>query len=246
MSPGRNARGLFIIGTDTGVGKSLVACAVVRILRAQGLDAVGFKPVATGQAGGVWGDAEALRAASDNCEALGRICPLCFALPLAPTLAAAHEGREPDMNVVREAFAALCRRHAAVIVEGIGGALVPLDRHTLVLDFAAQTGFALLLVCRAGLGTINHSLLTIREIERRGLQMAGLIMNVTAPPDSALADGARAEIERISGRRVLATVPFLDQQPGQGAPGAGLVARAVTALAKEVDFRTLLDSEGRL
>lgn len=240
----RDTRGIFVTGTDTNVGKSLVACAVVRLLREQGIDAVGFKPVATGEVGGSWGDAVALYEASGACEPIEKICPLRFALPLAPTIAAAREGIEPNMNLARSVFAHLCERHAAVIVEGVGGILVPLDRYTLVLDFAAQIGFPLLIVCRAELGTINHTLLTIRESERCKLQVAGVIMNITHPMDAGLAAAAKEEIERISGSKVIATVPFLGHEDDPDAPSAGLVARAVATLVKQVDFRSLLGSEG--
>jgi len=240
MLAGGDTKGLFVTGTDTNVGKSLAACAIIRILRRQGLDAVGFKPVATGRAGRSWGDCLALHEASDQCEPLEELCPLRFASPLAPTIAAAREGVEPDMDLAREAFARVCARHKAVIVEGIGGVLVPLDRNTLVLDFAAQTGFPLLIVCRAGLGTINHTLLTVREIERRELPLAGVIMSITRPLDKALADGAREEIERISGAKVIATIAFLGPGEGSDAPGASLVERAAAGLAKQVDFRSLL------
>jgi len=240
MLAGGETKGLFVTGTDTDVGKSLAACAVIRILRGQGVDAVGFKPVATGRAGRRWGDAVALHEASDRAEPLEDLCPLRFAAPLAPTLAAAREGLEPDLRLARSAFARLCMRHRAVIVEGIGGVLVPLDRYTLVLDFAAQIGFPLLLVCRAGLGTINHTLLTIREMERCGLPPAGIIMSITRPLDGALAKGAREEIERISGRKMLATLAFLGAKEGPYAPAASMFGRAAAALAKQVDFRALL------
>jgi dethiobiotin synthetase len=237
-------QGLFVTGTDTHVGKSLVACAIVRLLREQAVDAVGFKPVATGEVGGSWGDAVALYEASGTCEPIEKICPQRFALPLAPTLAAAAEGIEPDMNLARGVFAHLCDRHAAVIVEGVGGVLVPLDRSTLVLDFAAQVGFPILIVARAGLGTISHTLLTIREIERCKVPIAGIVMNVTDAIDSGMAAGAKEEIERISGSKVVATVPFLGSESDSDAPRPGLVARAVASLVKQVDFRALMGSEG--
>jgi dethiobiotin synthetase len=142
---------------------------MVRILCEQAVDAVGFKPVATGEVEGSWGDAQAIFDASGKSEPIEKICPLRFALPLAPTVAAAHEGIEPDMNLARGVLAGLCARHNTVIVEGVGGALVPMDRSTLVIDFAMQVGFPVLIVCRAALGTINHTLLTIREVERAEL-----------------------------------------------------------------------------
>jgi dethiobiotin synthetase len=225
------------------VGKTLVSSSFVRLLRGQGLDAVGFKPVATGAVAGEWGDARALFEASDRCEPLEKICPQRFDAPLAPTLSAWREGVEPDTSHARRALAELRSRHDYVIVEGVGGLLAPLDRETLVLDFAAQTGFPVLLVCRAGLGTINHTLLTLREIERAGLRVCGLIMNVTHPADAAMVQGAKSEIERIGGRKVSAVVPYLGEGLAPDAPQAEIAARAMPALASQMCIRALLDAD---
>lgn len=237
-------QGLFVTGTGTDVGKSLVACAIVRMLREQGIDAVGFKPVATGEVGGSWGDAVALHDASGKAEPIEKICPLRFALPLAPTIAAAREGIDPDVSLARGILAHLCDRHSAVIVEGVGGVLCPLDRNTLVVDFAAQIGFPVLIVCKAELGAINHTLLTIREVERSRLRVAGVIMNTTCSADAPLANGAREEIERISGSRVLALLPHFGTNGETDAPRPALVARAIAELARQVDIKSLLGSEG--
>ncbi|HYG77744.1 MAG TPA: dethiobiotin synthase [Planctomycetota bacterium] len=237
-------QGLFVTGTDTDVGKTLVSAAIVRILREQGVDAVGFKPVATGEVGGSWGDAVALHEASGKVEPIERICPLRFALPLAPTLAAAREGIEPDTNLARNIVVDLCERHSAVIVEGVGGILCPIDSNTLVVDFAAQIGFPVLVVCTAQLGTINHTLLTIREIERCRLRVAGVIMNITRASDAHLAEGSKAEIERISGCKVLATLPHFTTDDDPDAPRSALVARAIASLIRQVEVKSLLGSEG--
>ncbi|HEY3325482.1 MAG TPA: dethiobiotin synthase [Planctomycetota bacterium] len=238
-------QGLFVTGTDTCVGKTLVTCAILRILRELAIDAIGFKPVATGEVGGSWGDAVALHEACGGAEPIEKICPLRFALPLAPTIAAAREGIEPDMNLARSILAHLCVRHPVVIVEGIGGVLVPLDEKTLVVDFAAQVGFPVLVVCRAGLGTINHTLLTIREIERSKMRVAGIIMNAASNADAPLVASNKAEIERISGSKVVAVLPHLGHEPDSGeAPSPALVARAIAELVRQVDVKTLLGSEG--
>jgi len=239
------AKGLFITGTDTGVGKSIIACSFVRMLREQAMDTVGFKPVATGEVGGSWGDAVALHEASAKCEPIERICPLRFALPLAPTLAARAEGIDPDLNLARNALAQLCTRHAAVIIEGVGGILVPLDEDTLVIDFAAQIAFPVLVVCKAGVGTINQTLLTVREIQRASLPLAGIIINTTHAEDAALASGAKEEIERISGQPVIAVLPYLDTDEDVEAPRSPLVTRAIAALAKQVNVKSLLGAEKR-
>jgi len=237
-------QGLFVTGTDTDVGKTLVSCALLRMLREQNVDAVGFKPVATGEVGGSWGDAVALYEASGKVEPIEKICPLRFALPLAPTLAAAREGIEPDTNLARSIVANLCERHDVVIVEGVGGILVPIDRNTLVIDFASQIGFPVLIVCRAGLGTISHTLLTIRELERAKLRVAGIIMNTTRASDAHMAEGCKSEIERISGSKVLATIPHFSTDDDPDAPRSALVARAIASLIRQLDVKSLLGSEG--
>lgn len=233
--------GLFVLGTDTGVGKTLVSCALIRWLRATGVDAVGFKPVATGEVPGEWSDSMALHEASDRCEPIERICPFRFKDPLAPTIAARHEGIEADMNLARWAVSELCSTHAAVVAEGVGGILAPLDDNTLVLDFAVQLGFPILLVCRAAVGTINHTLLSLREIERSGLRVAGIVMNVTHAADAALVAETRVEIERIAKRKILATLPYLALARNGPAPTRkALIARAIANLEEQMDLKHLL------
>ena len=211
----KSSKGLFVTGTDTGVGKTLVACTVVRILREQKIDAVGFKPVATGVVGGRWEDADALFEANERCEPLDTVCPVRYDAPLAPTLAAQHAKRVADLEPARRMLAELKARHAAVIVEGVGGVLVPLDAKTLVVDFMKESGCPALIVCRAALGTINHTLLTIREIERAGIPIAGIVMNCSEPIEAATARETKVEIERISGRTICAALPFME---GTGGP----------------------------
>lgn len=200
--------GLFVTGTDTGAGKTLVACALLKLLRRAGIDAVGFKPVATGVEDGKWLDVEALYAASAGAEPRERICPLRFAAPMAPVQAAKREGIELDMGPARRALAELASRHALVVAEGIGGLLVPLDERTLVLDFIKQSGFPALVVCKAQLGTVNHTLLTLRELDRAGVPVAAVIMNVTRAEDTENARPSVEEIERHTRHRIAATISF--------------------------------------
>lgn len=212
MGKGGKGRGIFVTGTDTGVGKTLVSCALVAHFRQNKIDAVGFKPVASGCVDGRWEDADLLHAASEKCEPLDALCPLRFSRPLAPTLAAHHEQRDVNLDLARKALAYVRSRHAAVVVEGVGGLLVPLDASTLVLDFAREVNFPVLIVCRAALGTINHTLLTVREVQRAGLTLAGIVMNTTRPEDTAVAAETRAEIERIAGIELSAILPYLSPE----------------------------------
>jgi dethiobiotin synthetase len=205
-----NNSGLFVLGTDTGVGKTLVTCAILHNLRDSKIDAVGFKPCASGSVDGKWEDAEDIYEASGRVEPAELLCPLRFKLPLAPTMAAVHEKRSHDLAPARAALSQLKGRHQKIIVEGVGGVLVPLDAKTLVLDFAVECRYPVLLVCRAALGTINHTLLTLREIERAGLVLSGIVMNTTRESDCERAEETQREIERISGEKIFTVLPYLN------------------------------------
>jgi dethiobiotin synthetase len=205
------ARGLFVAGTDTGVGKTLVACAIVRLLRERSVDAVGFKAVVTGQEDGKWADAEALHQASEGAEPLEILCPIRLRAPLAPVPAAKEEGATLHLDLARAAWRDLHARHSVVIVEGIGGLLVPLDEKVLQLDFIAELKLPVLLVARAGLGTINHTLLSLRELRRAQVPVAGLILNVTRAEDAANVQHSLPEILRFAGGMVPTVVPHFPE-----------------------------------
>jgi dethiobiotin synthetase len=202
-------RGLFVTGTDTGVGKTEVACALLEAARAGGLDAVGMKPAQSGLVQGEPSDADLLLEASGGVEPLAAVCPYSFAAPLAPAVAARLEGRAVSLEVVLEAARALAARHAAVVVEGAGGLLVPLtERHTYA-DLAVALGLPVLVVARAGLGTVNHTALTLEALDRRGLVVAAVVLNRTGPDDDpSVAHNAR-EIARLTGREPIATLPWV-------------------------------------
>lgn len=205
------ARGLFIAGTDTGVGKTLVACALVRLVRERSVDAVGFKAIVTGQEDGKWADAEALHFASDGVEPLEKLCPIRLCAPLAPVPAAREEGATLNLDVAREAWRDLHARHSVVIVEGIGGLLVPLDEKIMQLDFIAELQLPVLLVARAALGTINHTLLSLRELRRAQVPVAGIVLNVTRAEDAANVSHSLSEIARFAGGMVPTVVPHFPE-----------------------------------
>ena len=168
--------GLFITGTDTDVGKTVVAAALLRALAAQGLRAVGMKPVAAGVApDGQYADVVALRAASNVAADAALANPYCFAAPIAPHVAARNEGRAIELAVIAQAYAALARSADAVIVEGAGGALVPLDERHDMLDVVRACALPVLLVVGIRLGCLNHALLTAQAIRARGLTLAGWV-----------------------------------------------------------------------
>lgn len=171
------AAGLFVTGTDTGVGKTVVACALLRALRRRGIDAAGMKAVETGVGAGGPLDAIALREAAGGADPLELVCPQRYSLPAAPAVAAAAEGRAVDLGSVRAAFAALAGRHEWVVAEGAGGLLVPLTPDVCMADLARLLALPILVVARARLGTINHTLLTLEVARGRGLAIAGVVVS---------------------------------------------------------------------
>jgi dethiobiotin synthetase len=170
-------RGLFVTGTDTGVGKTVVGCFLAEALRGRGVDVGVMKPIETGVGPQGPLDAIALRESAEVDDPLDLVCPQRFELPAAPSVAAAREGREVDRDSIRRAFLALRERHAFLLVEGAGGLLVPITTDYAMVDLIGELGLPVLVVARGSLGTVNHTLLTLEAIERRGLPLAGVVVS---------------------------------------------------------------------
>jgi len=202
-------RGLFVTGTDTGVGKTEVAVALVAGWRARGLDVAGMKPAESGRSAGTAGDAERLRAASGGGDPPEVSNPYAFAAPLAPAVAARLEGRAVSLDHVVRCARELSRRHQAVLVEGAGGLLVPLAEDATYADLALALEMPVLVVARAGLGTVNHTALTCEALSRRGLEVRGVVLNRATPGGDPSEPYNPAEIERLAGVRVVASLPYL-------------------------------------
>ncbi len=172
-----SAPGFFVTGTDTGVGKTVAACGLIRALHAKGIDAGAMKAIETGVGPAGPLDAQALRAAAGDRDPLDDVCPLRFSLPAAPSVAAAHEGRTVDLEPVFDACARIAARHAVVIVEGAGGLLVPIANRIDMATLAGKLQLPVVVVARAALGTINHTLLTLEASQRRQLDVAGVVIS---------------------------------------------------------------------
>jgi dethiobiotin synthetase len=181
-------RGVFVTGTDTGVGKTVVTAALALALKQRGIDVGVVKPVESGG-----GDAEALKQLAELDEPLEEIAPFRFAEPLAPLVAARAEGRELALGQVHARVNESAARHELTLVEGAGGVLVPAGEGWTILDLAAALGLPVLVVARAGLGTVNHSLLTVDAVRRAGLDVIGVVLN----GDDPLVDSNRALIEEF-------------------------------------------------
>ena len=180
---------LFITGTDTGVGKTRFSSMLVRALRATGVNAVGFKPLACGGRE----DAEALAEASGGALSLNDVNPVWMRPPVAPYTASIIEGRMADLNLVRAKFAEMRAAHRAVIVEGAGGWLVPITRDFSMADLAKEFALPVVVVAANRLGVLNHTLLTVAAIQARGLRCAGVVLNhpvVPQPDDPAVVTNA--------------------------------------------------------
>jgi len=176
-------RGIFVTGTDTGVGKTVVAAMLLRALAGAGRRAVGMKPVAAGLTAGASVHADvACLAATGNVDApLADVNPYVFDPPIAPELAARARGSVIELDVIAAAYARLAASADAVVVEGAGGALVPLTPAIDMLDVPARLGLPVLLVVGIRLGCLNHALLTALALRVRGLRLAGWVANRIDP-----------------------------------------------------------------
>lgn len=206
-----NARGFFVTGTDTGVGKTLVACALLNAYARQGLRAVGMKPVAAGAAEKgarlVNDDVMALAAASSVTAAPELVNPYCFAPPIAPHIAAAEAGVSIDLQRIRRAYLALAATADRVIVEGAGGFRVPLGRDGDTAHLAVMIGLPVVLVVGMRLGCINHALLTADAVRASGLVFAGWVANHVDPAMSR-ADENVATLEARLGAPLVARIAY--------------------------------------
>lgn len=193
---------LFITGTGTGVGKTYATARLLRHLRAQGRDAVGFKPICCGDRD----DAELLHEASGGNVPINLINPIWLRTPAAPYVASMIEERPIDLALVHETFAQLKAAHEMVIVEGVGGWLVPITRDYDVSDLAKDFGLPVAVVVANRLGALSDTLLAIESIRARKIECQGLILNYSQSArdeDQVAVATNRSVLEEIAGVPVL-------------------------------------------
>jgi dethiobiotin synthetase len=204
--------GLFFTGTDTGVGKTFVACAIARILRRQGREVAVCKPVATGaaQENGRWinEDTLALAQAAGLEKFPERVTRWTFPDPVAPAVAARRAGVDLRLSDIVKAVSDLRDSNKVMLVEGVGGLLCPLTERETVADLVAKLEMRLVVVARRSLGTLNHTLLTLEVARSRSLQVAGVIVNETTLPHSLAEETNVIELQRRIQAPLLATVPY--------------------------------------
>jgi len=213
-------KGFFVTGTDTGVGKTIIAAALIKAAGLLGVKACGMKPVETGctREGRVMvpSDGMFLKEIAHMDETVSHITPCCFEHELAPMVSAEMEGVTTDINKIRIAFDKLGRTYQAVVVEGVGGLLVPITKDYFVLDLAREMGLPLIVTARPGLGTINHTLLTVNYALKEGLEVAGIIVNHSYQSEESIAEKTNPKvIERLSPVPVIGVFPFLDDMSAE-------------------------------
>lgn len=213
--------GIFITGTDTGVGKTMVAAGIAAALRARSINVGVMKPIHTGcktrNGKVIPEDSLLLAKAARVDDPIELITPFTFKEPVAPFVAAIENNVRIDINRITKSFKALCERHEYMIVEGIGGLLVPITRNFYVADLIKRLDIPAIIVTRSGLGTINHTMLTINCLKERKIPLRGIVINYSDKKKNTLAEkGCRETIERLSGIPVLDIIPYMSKDKTTG------------------------------
>ncbi|HUL40490.1 MAG TPA: dethiobiotin synthase [Burkholderiales bacterium] len=195
-------RGFFVTGSDTSVGKTILACTLLHAIASRGFSVVGMKPVATGCEASLEGprnhDVEQLIAASTIKAPRHIVNPYALNSPIAPHIAARQAGIEIKTELIKEAFEQLKKMADVVVVEGVGGFKVPLNNRQDTADLASLLDLPVILVVGMRLGCLNHALLTSAAIHSRGLKLAGWVANCIDPHMAALRENLFALEERIN------------------------------------------------
>ena len=223
--------GLFITGTDTGVGKTTIAAAIAMAMKKRGLNVGVMKPLQSG----LDSDADILMAAAEVDDDKSLVVPYSFKEPVAPTFAARLEGVSIDLDRIRTAYAKLALRHEPMIVEGAGGIMVPLIENKkesyLFSDLAEELELKTVIVARPGLGTVNHTLLTIDHARKKGLHVACIIINGYPENPGLSEENNPAMIEEIS------RVPVILVRHRTCSDSPGFIEK----IADQIDMETLLE-----
>jgi dethiobiotin synthetase len=205
--------GLFVTGTDVGAGKTLIAGAIAKILTDTGQKVGVFKPIATGckrsWEGLVSDDTEFLSYCANSDLLLSTITPVNYVTAASPIVSTAREGNPINFNIITAAYKDICENSDIVIVEGIGGARVPLTMEFDLLDLAVEFALPVVIVARLNPGTVNHTLMTIDCIRAAELKIAGVVINGYDATEATVAeDTAEQVISQCSGVNILSVVPF--------------------------------------
>lgn len=240
MTSRASLRGLFVIGTDTAVGKTTVSAALLRHALRRGRRPIPFKPVETGCMAEP-ADAAMLWQAARPPIPQSEVCLYALRLPAAPALAAGADAIRIDLDRIVERAHALAESGDFLLVEGAGGLLVPYVDALTTADLARRLSLPLLIVARTALGTVNHTALTVREAARSGLDIAGVIFNRTIAQPGPHEPGNALLVTTLTGQHVLGTLPFLSTA---ARADPDLLADALEGSVAEEALSKLLNEEG--
>jgi dethiobiotin synthetase len=208
-------RGFFITGTDTGVGKTLITGAIARALSLQGRRVGVMKPFESGcrRHGDrlVPADALFLRNMAGSQDDPALICPYAFERPLAPGIAARLEQAPISLGKILKIFNQLSAQYDIMLVEGAGGVMVPISEEQLIIDVIGLLKLPLIIIARTALGTINHTLLTVREAQRADINVCGIILNKVSPEQDEAEDTNPEVIQRLSNIPLLGQMPYIPE-----------------------------------
>lgn len=214
-----------VTGTDTGVGKTVVAERLIEALRRRGVRVGAMKPVETGiERGAPGSDAERLWLAAGSSDPMSDVCPIALPEPLAPWVAATRAGRDVSLSALDAAYARVTARRDAVVVEGAGGVLVPFTREETFASLCARWSLSVVVVAANRLGAINHTLLTVEALRAAGVPILGVVLNDIAPADDL---AAATNLEAL--RTWLAPLPVIPF-PHAGSGGDEEASDALAAL----------------
>jgi dethiobiotin synthetase len=224
-------KGFFITGTDTGVGKTVITAALIQAIGLLGLKVCGMKPIETGCLKSesrvesselrikdrvlIPSDGMFLKKTAGMDDPIDLVTPIRLENPLAPLPASEIEDIPVDIEKIKRAYTELSKKYEVIVVEGIGGLLVPIKRDYFVLNLARDFGLPIIVVSRPGLGTINHTLLTVNYAIKEGLTVAGIIINYSQPPEGTPAEETNPEvIKQISPVPIIGIFPYLENKEG--------------------------------
>jgi dethiobiotin synthetase len=216
-------RVLAISGIDTGIGKTVATGLLARAFIEAGTETITQKIVQTGCSGiadDIAVHRELMGIGLQDVDLQGTTCPFVFPYPASPHLAASMEGTEIDVMTIRRATFMLQKRYELVLLEGVGGLLVPLNAELLFADYIRDAGYALVLVTSSRLGSINHTFLSLEACMSRGISVRGIIYNRYGEADSFIADETRKVIERSLLRYGMSSTPLIDLDGRGLAPDA--------------------------
>jgi dethiobiotin synthetase len=199
-------KGIFVTGTDTGVGKTVVSATIAWTLQQSGKRVAAMKPIQTGAGEDGLLDIEFIQKVMGTDYSLEVVCPYRFPMPLAPLAASNLAGERMDIDRIKSAYFDLSSRHEIVIVEGAGGLLVPITETYFMSDLAYDLELGLIIVIRPGLGTLNHTLLTLEYARSHGLNILGFVIN-NFPDSPNLAERKNPDLLlKLTGEKILGVI----------------------------------------